>query len=224
MSKVYVAVVMDKYLEQFAVSALLQVAAHCGKLGYYQILFPSARVDVNRNNIVKAFLSASTEDDDALVMLDSDHAHPADIVERLVGHNVGVVGALAFTRSVPYMPCCFLHLNGAFRPFADWTVQGLVPCDAVGTGAIAIRRSVFRQLDEADPEGTGGFYFQCAYPASMDTPTPSEDMWFATACLLAGIPHHVDTSLVTPHLMTAAVDESYFRAYQQDQRVGEGVK
>lgn len=223
MSNVYVAVPMEKSVSEYAVNALLQVAARCGKFGYRQILFPSVRVDVARNNIVKMFLLSSSDDDDVLVMLDADHAHPADIVERLVAHNVGVVGALAFTRSVPYMPCCFLHIDGAFHPFAEWTIQGLVPCDAVGTGAIAIRRWVFRKLDEWNPDN-GGFYFQCTYPATMDMPTPSEDMWFATACYLAGIPHHVDTALVTPHLMMAAVDESYFRAYQQDKAVGEGVK
>src|ERR1044071_1567025 len=107
--KVYVAVVMDKYLEQYAVNALLQVAAHCGKHGFDQILWPSQRVDVNRNNIVRMFLQASKRDDDTLVMLDSDHVHPADIVERLVAHDVGVVGALAFTRGAPFMPCFFFR-------------------------------------------------------------------------------------------------------------------
>lgn len=223
MPKVYVAVPMEKAVSEYAVNALLQIAAHCGKLGFNQIIYPCQRVDVARNNIVKLFLQSSTDDDDVLVMLDADHAHPADIVERLIAHNVGVVGALAFTRGAPFMPCCFLHVNGAYHPFADWEVQGLIPCDAVGTGAIAIRRWVFKKLDDWNSE-TGGHYFQCAYPASMDIPTPSEDMWFATACMMAGIPHHVDTSLVTPHLMMAAVDESYFRDYQANQRIAEGVK
>jgi hypothetical protein len=41
-------------------------------------------------------------------------------------------------------------------------------------------------------------------------------MWFGSTCLHAGIPHHVDTTLVTPHLMTAAVDESYFVEWKAD--------
>lgn len=220
--KVYVAVVMDKFLEQYAVNALLQVAAHCGKHGYNQIIWPSQRVDVNRNNIVKQFLEHSKDDNDVLVMLDSDHAHPADIVERLVAHNVGVVGALAFTRGAPYMPCWFMRIDNGWHPGAEWE-PGLIPCDAVGTGAIAIRRWVFKKLDEFDSE-MGGSYFQCVYPASMTVPTPSEDMYFAGACYLAGIKHHVDATLVTPHLMTAAVDQEYFEAYKRDHAIGEGVK
>lgn len=224
MSKtVYCAVVMDKFLEQYAVNALLQVASHCGKLGYNQLVWPSQRVDVNRNNIVKQFLDHSKNDDDTLVMLDSDHAHPADIVERLVAHNVGVVGALAFTRGAPFMPCWFMRIGDGWRPAQEWDYEGLIPCDAVGTGAIAIQRQVFTALDAFDPE-FGGHYFQCVYPATTAMPTPSEDMFFAGACYLAGIKHHVDTSLCTPHLMTAAVDQEYFEAFKRDKAVGEAVK
>lgn len=215
MSKqVFVAVPMEKAISEYAVNALLQVAAHCGKRGYRQILWPCQRVDVARNNIVKLFLESSTDDDDTLVMLDADHTHPPDTVERLVAHDVGVVGALAFTRGAPYMPCFFLRVEGAFRAVTDWEGEGLMPVDAVGTGAIAIKRSVFKALDGEGGPCEGGFFFQCVYPATMNTPTPSEDMWFATCCYMSGIKHHIDTSLVIPHLMMATVDESYFRAHQ----------
>lgn len=220
--KVYVAVPMEKAVSEYAVNALLQVAAHCGKYGYNQIMWPCQRVDVARNNIVKMFLQSAKNDDDTLVMLDADHVHPADVVERLVAHDVGVVGALAFTRGAPYMPCCFLRVNDGWHPFAEWE-PGLIKCDAVGTGAIAIQRHVFQKLDEWNP-ANGGFYFQCTYPPTMDTPTPSEDMWFAGACYLAGIQHHVDTTLVTPHLMMAAIDQEYFEAYKRDKATGEMVK
>jgi len=133
------------------------------------------------------------------------------------------VGALAFTRGAPFMPCFFFRVNDAFRPALEWDYKGLIQCDAVGTGAIAIQRQVFKKLDEFDPEN-GGHYFQCTYPPTMSIPTPSEDMWFAGACYLAGIPHHVDTSLCTPHLMSAAVDQEYFEQYKKDKSIGEMVK
>lgn len=221
MSDVYVYVPMEKAVGEYAVNALLLVAAHCGKKGYSQIVLPSMRVDVARNRAVQMFLKESKADDDVLVMLDADHVHPADIVTRLVAHNVEVVGALAFTRGAPFMPCFFYHMDGHFHSVTDWTHVGLMPCDAVGTGAIAIRRSVFAKLNGA---GYGPFYFQCIYPDRADQSTPSEDMYFASACFLSGIQHHVDTSLVTPHLMMSAIDESHFRAFQTDKTIGEGVQ
>lgn len=212
--RIFVAVPMDKTVSEYAVNALLQVAAHCGKHGYDQILWPCQRVDVARNNIVRMFLQHSTNDDDTLVMLDADHVHPADIVERLVAHNVGVVGALAFTRGAPFKPCFFIYAEGALRTPMEWDRNaGLLPCAVVGTGAIAIQRWAFKKIDELVPE-TNGFYFQCTYPDSIDIPTPSEDMWFGSTCFHIGIPHHVDTTLVTPHLMVAAVDQEYFEQYK----------
>lgn len=210
--KVYVAVPVERSVQEFAFNSLLLVAAHCGKHGYNQIVWPYQRVDVARNNIVNIFMQDSHSDDDTLVMLDADHAHPADIVERLVAHDVGIVGALAFTRGAPFRPCFFYFVDGGFRTAMQWDVKGLMPCDAVGTGAIAIKRVVFRELLE---KGYGPHYFQCIYPETIDIPTPSEDMYFAAACYHAGIKQHVDTSLVTPHLMAAGIDETYFDEWKR---------
>ena len=78
-----------------------------------------------------------------LLMCDSDMAPPADVVARLLGHHVGIVGALCFQRKPPYTPCVGMP--------RDWLpLDGqLHECLAVGTGCLLVRRAVVEQL--ADP-------------------------------------------------------------------------
>lgn len=216
MKRVFWSVLMERSIEEHAFLAFLGIAARCAENGCNQIVRGYQRVDVARNAIVKAFRENAKEPDDTLVMLDADHIHPADVVQRLVAHDVDVVGALAFMRGAPFTPCWFIRDELGFHPGHSWgDYRGLLSCDAVGTGAIAIKRRVFDVLDR---EGFGPYFFQATYldPAPADMNSPSEDMWFATTCYQVGVKHHVDLGLCTPHLIMGAVDQQYFEMYMHE--------
>jgi hypothetical protein len=146
-------------------------------------------------------------------MLDGDHVHPHDIVVRLSGHSpdLGVVGALYFRRGEPYDPLFFRRQpNGKLRNPAEWDAGMIYEADAVGTGAVAIRRWVLEQLTEA---GYGYPFFQYAYPNDSGF-SMTEDIFFARRCEEVGIHHYCDTSIITPHLGRRIIDQRDWEAYK----------
>lgn len=200
MTKVYYAVLFERTLLGDAVDALLNVAAVAGVEGHVRITIPYTRTDTARNRLVSAFMQASESPHDTLVMLDADHVHPPDIVKRLARYPQGVVGALAFRRSAPHDPCWFVRApDGRLRQPAEFEVGSLYECDAVGTGAIAIKRWVFERL--AAEHGPAFFKYEYLDGGF----SPSEDIYFARICEEAGIRHHVDTGLETPHIVNHAI-------------------
>ena len=199
MSRVFWSVLLERSVQEYAVDALLQVAIRAGMAGYARLAMPYHRTDMARNIIVKKFGEVA-EAQDTLVMLDDDHIHPPDIMERLVKHNVGVVGALAFARGAPFFPCAFVRDTQGEMRFVAEPVCGLQQVNAVGTGAIAIKRWVFDKLNEA---GFSWPFFRYEYPPQETM--PSEDMYFARICELAGIPQYCDMDTITPHLIASTV-------------------
>lgn len=212
--KVYWAVLMERSIQEYAVASLLNVAQHAGKRGYDRIVLPYVRTDVGRNLMVKTFLELTSDPDDTLIMLDADHAHPADILERLAAHAVGVVGALAFKRGEPYSPCFFVRGEDDEQLYApaEWDAGSLIPCVVVGTGAIAIKRWVFVKLQEG---GEAWPFFRYYYPPQT-VHFPTEDVYFGQLCDGLGIPHHCDTALITPHLTVNQVDETSWQGWIAD--------
>ena len=89
--------------------------------------------------------------------------------------------------------------NGAIRILEE-VPEGIVEVAMVGTGAVAIQRQVFEQLDEA---GYPWPYFRYIYKAGSDV-LPSEDIYFGECCEAAGIPHYLDSTVETPHLTELA--------------------
>lgn len=221
-----------------SVDALLDVASWCGRRSFNRIALPYMRTDMARNAVVKLFLENATEPNDALVMLDCDHAHPPDVVERLVSHppERGVVGALYFRRGEPYDPLFFVvappespggrgeegkhasmtgkHVGLPLRAPAEWEQGRTYECDVVATGAMCIRRWVFESLDAA---GVTWPYFRYAYPEP--TYQQTEDVYFGLRCHEAGIKHYCDTGLVIPHLTVQGITlESWEEARRLQQQ------
>jgi hypothetical protein len=196
-----------------APNAFLNIAARAGALGFTRISIPYSRTDEARNRITETFYWLAKNDDDTLVMLDCDHAHPPDVIERLVKHQVGVVGALYFARGDNYRPIFYIRdSEGQLLTPAYIPKTGLLAVPAVGTGAMAIQRWV---LDELESKGFYPPYFRYVYNYGPQH-YPSEDMYFAEVCERAGISHHVDCSLESVHLgwkeITRADWEEYIRA------------
>lgn len=212
--RVFWSTLLERTTHNYAVSSLLDVAMSAGVNNFARIGVMYSRTDAARNLICHSFMQLSRNKDDVIIMLDSDHQHPADILARLSQRPEGVVGALAFRRSPPHEPMFFvrgddgrLRKPGEFEPV-------VYECDAVGTGAVAIKRWV---LDELMRQGHN-YFFRYQY---TDTDwRSSEDMYFAQICENAGIKHHVDCSLETPHLRTQQiVSEDWYKYRDQNPEI-----
>lgn len=206
---VYWSVLLERAVQDTAVNALLTLAQRAGHLGFMRLVMPYQRVDVARNRFVSKFLEVTDNSGhpnpaDVLIMLDNDHNHPADLLERLVSHptECGVVAAKAHRRGAPYDPVLFLRMeDGQLHSLADWEPEAKLIAGAVaGTGAIAIRRWVF---DKLQAEGYGVPFFRYVYPDGQNFPT--EDMYFGKLCEKVGIPHYMDMTLEIPHLTTTEI-------------------
>jgi len=201
--QVYWAVLVERVIHNHALTGLLDVAMAAGALGYLRIGTLYSRTDAVRNMIVRMFRQLSRNPDDTIVMLDCDHVHPADAIERLAARQEGVVAALAFRRGPNFEPMFFVrHEDGRLLKPATFE-RKVYECDAVGHAAIAIKRWVFDKIQE---DQNVNYFWRYTY---TDTDwTSSEDMHFCKLCEDSGIKVHCDCSLETPHLRMEHVDSS----------------
>ena len=178
--------------------------------GHPFVRMPYTRTDLARNSLAEHLLRETQFTH--LLMLDADHRHPQDIVERLsrwVVKDPGrlVVAGMAFRRGVPFDPCIFMESNdgtGSTYVPAEWE-RGLMRVDLSGTAAMLISRKVFEQLPRP--------WFAYDYGSAEQPQYPGEDIWFCRQCQRAGIPIYVDTTTVSPHLLESWVNEQTFRSY-----------
>lgn len=182
---------------------IAQQGAPIIKIGY-------GRTDVIRNKMAMQLLQS---DYTHLLMLDLDHIHPIDIIQRLarwviMDPSKQVVGGLNFRRGEPYEPCCFLKgANGKYYAPAQWE-RGLVKVNIIGTGSILIAREVFETIPPP-------WFYNIYEEATLDA-WPGEDIGFSRECTKAGIDLWIDTMTTSPHMIDAYVDESSFRQYMAD--------
>ena len=168
------------------------------------------RTDLARNRFATKLLES---DYTHLLMLDLDHVHPADIVQRLarwvlMNPEIEVVGGLNFRRSEPYEPCCFFldREHGTVNAPADWG-KGLMKVDYIGTGSILIAREVFEKIEPP------WFYNVYGIEANWADEWPGEDIGFSEKCQKAGVNMYVDTTTTSPHISERLIAEQTFRSY-----------
>ena len=205
--KVYWAVPRERFCFEQAARAFENVATHCHDLGYIKIEAGYAATDAARDGFSRKFLELSKHPDDVLVMLDNDHIPEEDIVERLANvGNAGVVGALCRRRGDEFDTMMFRRNpeTGRMDRVGEWPAGELVKVDAVGGGAIAIRRWVFDRLSEK--YDIKYWYWQYAYNTNSSE-RPGEEIYFQRMCEEAGIPIVCDTSTVSEHIFVTTVEK-----------------
>jgi hypothetical protein len=199
-----ISVPMERTVSDWAFTYFWQIA----KRGWPLIDHVYARTDINRNRSGK-WLRDNPEFTHVL-MMDLDHLHAADIVERLASWVLEdrerlVVSGLHFRRAMPFEPMAFMFgKDGRLHAPIDWG-PGLYEVHAVGHGSILIAREVFEMLPEP--------WWAYTYDSVEDNIFPSEDLWFSHICREAGIKLWVDTTVTSPHIVNNIVDEDTFRRY-----------
>ena len=173
---------------------------------------PYQRTDLYRNKMAELLLST---DFTHLIMLDIDHTHPVDIIQRLsrwvlMDDKIKIVGGLNFRRGEPFEPCAFNQdPDGTVYAPADWG-QGLIKVDYIGTGSIMISREVFEEIEPP--------WFYNDYRYAYQGNYPGEDMGFCAKATEAGFNIWLDTTTTSPHLTTKAIDETTFREHMNTHR------
>ena len=193
--KPIIGIPMERNVSDIAFIRFWEIAA---SNGFPLIPLPYGRADVNRNRLARFFMQT---DSSHLIMLDLDHIHPHDVVQKLLRWQVQdpkrlVVGGLNFKRAKPYEACAYLRMEDGLHPLVKWG-EGLAEVDAIGFGCVSFAREVFNIVD--DP------WFRTIYDAENDF--PGEDIYFSNECKRKGVSIWCDTTLTSPHIAVELVGQ-----------------
>ncbi len=209
---IYWGVLLERCMYDQAVKAVMRVAYRAGKMGFPQIHVPHMATEWAREEFTRGFLEISKDPEDTLVMLDADHEHPNDIVERLGSTEYGVVAAMAFCRGAEPRPAFFMYEEEEKEWYSirDIPKNEIIPVDVVGTGAIAIKRWVFYKIAHELPGHPP--YWRKMY----DVARGGEDWYFSKQCKKAGIQCYVNTGVEIPHYQLGTVTEKDWENYARE--------
>jgi len=186
--------------------SIVQIAAQ----GPVILNMPYMRTDLARN---RAAIELLKTDFTHLLMLDIDHVHPHDIIQRLARWVVSdpkqfqVVGGLNFRRSEPHDPCAYKK----GEDYSMWTIEWdkdttLMEVDRIGTGSILIAREVFETIPPP--------WFTNDYTQVWRDAWPGEDIGFSKLCNDYKIPIWVDCTVTSPHITPAVVDANSWEKWK----------
>lgn len=142
---------------------------------------------------------------DYLFMIDDDMLAPFDLFYKLVEDDKDIIAPLAFTRNPNHMPVCMVTREGfdpaTRRPymFKDTIMayprDTLFQCDAVGFGAVLIKRKVLEKVPR---------------PWFMSTSPTGEDIYFCNEARKYGFEVWMDSRVKLGHLGdTVVITEEY---------------
>lgn len=209
-ASVLVGIPLERNVNAIAFNHLVDIL----RRGYPYIKAGYRLTPVQRNTFGEELLKSKHTH---LLMLDTDHQHPIDIVERLSrwwkeDSSKRIIGALCFRRGEPFDPLAFIReKDGSFRTLAEWP-KTLIRVQAVGSGAILIHRSVFEEMPFP--------WFETRYENRVSI---GEDIVFCHKAEDAGIGMWCDMTTVSPHIMESLVDESSFRNWLETHQDKERV-
>ena len=183
----------------------IEIARH----GTMFMHLPYGFADRMRNEAAKQLLKSEFTH---ILMLDSDHVHPHDIVQRLAYHvienpDVQIVGGLNFRRSAPFDPCAWVFSEEDKKriyQIHEWEA-GLVEVARIGAGSLLISREVFEQTE---------FPWFVNEPNMKDKQLGSHDHYFCKKSIEAGFKIYCDLTVQSPHMGSGIrVTEQTYRTF-----------
>jgi len=147
-----------------------------------------------RNSIV---FDAQKKECTHLLFLDTDMIYPVDTIQRLLEHDLDIVGALTFKRYPPFNPIMMTGEKYRLKYIYPYD-EGLVPVVATGTGCLMINMKVFDKVNKP--------WFE--FIKGDGKPPVGEDVGFCYKAGDAGFDIYVDTTIKTIHICMMGVDET----------------
>jgi hypothetical protein len=137
-----------------------------------------------------------------LLFIDDDMIFDADAFERLVAHDLPIVGGLCHNRRPPYMPILMREYNGGYAFVYDYDREvderGLIEVDATGAAFLLVKREVFEKIAETKEE-----------PFTIRG--PGEDISFCLRAKEKGYKIFVDTTVEIGHVGEVTVTSDFAR-------------
>lgn len=130
-----------------------------------------------------------------LLWLDSDMRFPSDIIERMLEHDVPVVGANCAHRRGLAMPTAWEYIDndglkpGSRRVFTEKDSTGLQRVSGMGGAVLMVKREVYEQL------GRPWHFTPWMGDDPNDLAMLGEDSYFFARCWKDDIPVYVDHDL-----------------------------
>lgn len=154
------------------------------------------------------------QDADYLFMIDDDMLAPPDLFFKLAANDKDICAALAFTRNPDHKPVIYDAIEGYDKvtgqhyhttKFAmNYPRDTLVECDAVGFGAVLIKRKVIEALSQARD------------PMFMGLAGTGEDITFCIKARKLGFSVWMDTRIKLGHLSEPKIiTEDYADAHMK---------
>ncbi len=202
---VLIAIPTERSIMVEAMDGIVGVAMHAALHGWGLVSFAYRRCDLARNIAAHHLLESPAE---YLCMLDSDHKHPPDVVDKLVScvmahPDLDIVAGLNYRRSVPHEPMAYMFSSDhGMSIINNYDQPGLVTVDAVATPSILIHRRVFEALEPP------WFYYD--YANYNHGNSASEDIVFFRR-LKREAPQFkiaVHTQITSPHLFMEGVGDA----------------
>lgn len=145
---------------------------------------------------------------DWLLFIDSDMTFPKDALERLLAHNLDIVGGLCFRKVPPYNPTIYRKLPGQLK--WDWVQNyprdSLFEVDATGCAFLLIKKKVFDKMPKP--------WFE--YNKNI-----GEDLFFCHKAKELGFKIHIDSSVKIGHVTTHSVGEEFYDEFIKNKKIVE---
>jgi len=148
-------------------------------------------VQENRTGIVEEALEKECTH---IFFIDADMMFPAETANRLIAHQVPVVGANYNHRYFPRTPTVKMHDgkgNVVGYKVDDLPKDELFQCFAVGTGCCMIQADVFKHIKKP---------WFTVVQSSEGQLLVTEDVWFARNCFHSGVPVYCDPTIKCGHI------------------------
>lgn len=133
------------------------------------------------------------EEYDWLWIIGDDHAFTANVLSKLLSHDVPIVVPVCLRRSPPYNPVVYTEKVGksSYLPLylPDTPSEGLIEIEVAGSAGMLVRREVLEAMD----------------PPWFEWTPISEDFLFIEKAKTAGFPIYCDLSVRIGHITTATL-------------------
>ena len=174
------------------------------------------RPQYTRMNFVKGTLITKARNDlvkdlkgDWLLFIDADMKFNTDALNKLLAHNLDIVGGLCFRRVPPFNPTIYKRMEGhmKWQWQENYPKNSLFEVDATGSAFLLIKRKVFESIP---------------YPWYEYKKELSEDLLFCHKAKEAGFKIWIDSNVKIGHLGMMPIDEDYFEKYKQGKKFVQG--